>query len=35
MPERTTPKGRIEYQLKVFEGLSVVYIEVKLQVGML
>lgn len=28
-----TTKGRIEYQLRVFEGLSVVYIEVKLEVG--
>ena len=32
IPERITTKGHIEYQLRVFEGgLSVVYIEVKLQ----
>ena len=33
MPACITTKGRIEYQLRVFEGLSVVYIEVKLEVG--
>ena len=34
IPERITTKGHIEYQLRVFEGgLSVVYIEVKLQDG--
>ena len=33
MPGRITTKGSIEYQLRVFEGLSVVYIEVKLEVG--
>ena len=33
MPGRITTKGHIEYQLRVFEVLSVVYIEVKLEVG--
>ena len=33
MPGRIATKGSIEYQLRVFERVSVVYIEVKLQVG--
>jgi len=33
MPRCNTTKGRIEYQFRVFEGLTVIYIEVKLEVG--
>lgn len=33
MPGRIATKGRIEYQFRVFGGLTVVYVEVKLEVG--
>lgn len=33
MPGRMTTKGRIEYQLMVFQAISVVFIEVKLDVA--
>jgi len=33
MPGRITTKGHVEYQFRVFGGLTVVYIEIKLEVG--
>jgi hypothetical protein len=33
MPGRITTKGRIEYQFRVFGGLTVLFFETKLEVG--
>jgi len=33
MPGRITTKGRVEYQFRVFGGLTVVYIEIEIKLG--